>query len=148
MYPSHRLVLALLLPLLACGTDPSNSTEAPFSADYSKGFEPPLLVAGPPGCDRLITYATLGLQRDWMFDFSINVSDDCRRSGQGAPYFGLQRRGSWEIQGDTVLFRVIDVIPTFGGQRDGDTFVLRLPPNFAGLTNNKMELRLDLIQEF
>lgn len=148
MHALPRVALALLLLVPACATDPTGRDEAPFSADYSRGFEPPLLIAGPPGCDRLITYATLGLQRDWMYDFSINVVDDCRRSGQGAPYFGLQRRGSWEVQGDTVLFQVNDPIPTFGGQRDGDTFVLRLPPNFAGLTNSRMELRLDLVQAY
>jgi hypothetical protein len=148
MYASPRLALALPLLLLACATDPTGRDDAPFSADYSKGFDPPLLVDGPPGCDRLITYATLGLQRDWMYDFSINVVDDCRQSGPGAPYFGLQRRGSWEIQGDTVLFQVNDSIPTFGGERDGDTFVLRLPPNFAGITNSRMELRLELVQAY
>jgi hypothetical protein len=140
--------IALLLLVAACSTDYAGPYEAPFAADYSAGFDPPLLVPGPPGCDRLITYSTLGLQRDGMYDFSINVVDDCRRSGQGAPYFGLQRRGSWEVQGDSVLFKVNDVIPTFGGERDGKAFVLRLPPGFADLTTTKMELRLDLAQAY
>jgi hypothetical protein len=146
--PAIRPALVSLLLLAACATDYMGPYQAPFAADYSAGFDPPLLVPGPPGCDRFITYATLGLQRDGMYDFTINVVDDCRRSGQGAPYFGLQRRGRWEVQGDTVLFEVSDVISTFGGERDGDAFVLRLPPSFAGITTTKMELRLDLLHAY
>lgn len=150
-----RNPVALLIPLLATLTvSCSSATEPPADSSYSGEFDPPLLALATHDCDRFLTGATLLLADtepmsnldfgDGDFDRTVNLTEDCSRSGGEVSSLKDVISGEYVISDTTVLFGSpsITSFPDFRATFDAEFLRLDLPSDDAWpeLTSATLEL--------
>jgi hypothetical protein len=141
-----RLLHACGVVLLLCGGCGGTEPEQDLLAGiYSVPFDPPMTIDAGGACQRVITYAILGVgdREHSDFDLSINVGDDCRSTGGAFTFFGIQRHGTYAWRGDTLTFTP-DQEPWyhFPVQPEGEYLRVFLPKGYGQLAAQEVELRL------
>ena len=135
----RTLAFAALL-LAACGTEPD---EPELQGSYSIAYDPARLTSATLNCDRLLTYAILGMNDLGDFDLSFNVVDDCSRSGGGYSFFGVLRLGSYVRHGNELTFTPDSATyPVFSGILDGEFVDFTLPPAIGNLAPGDFDIRV------
>jgi hypothetical protein len=128
--------------LVNCGTEPDLPQLQ--SGKYDASYYPNLPVTNrTPSCDRLLSRALLVIGTDHFFELSVNVIDDCTRSGGGFSYFDLGLSGGYYVdgpQGTEVTFLPNKDAPAFPGTVAGEYFTVWLPPEL-GLGPSPVEVR-------
>lgn len=131
--------IAAAVLLGGCGTEPDGEHLAVTT--YHTDFDPPQPAGATTNCDRMILRALLILTEHGNFELSINVIDDCTRSGEGFDSFEVYRFGDYTRQGNSLVFVPDPNTPGFPATLDGEFIVLRLPPSL-GLSSFDLELRI------
>jgi hypothetical protein len=88
------VVLAAVVGLTACGTEPDQRL---FEGTYAAVYEPPQLISATSTCDRLVSHVLLSVNALGDFDLSINVTDDCSRTGGGFAFFEVLKVGKYDV---------------------------------------------------
>jgi hypothetical protein len=101
------------------GPDPSGT--------YSAAYTTPRSLLTTTLCDRFLQYAIISLGRGG-FDLSMNVFQDCRRSGNGYASWEVLILGHYTaIDTTLVLTPESRATPTFTGTFDGEYIRLNIP---------------------
>lgn len=110
---------------------------------YADGFSPGILIYATVNCDRRLTHAVLSMNRLGDFDLSINITDDCSRSGGGYGYGEVLILGSY-TWADSNLHFTPEAGGTgpFPGTFDSDSVRLTLPPRTDSLAATQIQLHL------
>lgn len=129
---------ALALLLAACDSQPDPA------GTYGTEYDPPVVIYATVNCDRLVPHAVLSLGgRVRDFDLSINVVEDCSRSGGGFSFWEVLLLGSYTVAGRTLAFTMDSATaPTFSALFDGTHVTLTLPPTIDSLAPVEVVLRV------
>ena len=135
----------------SCGGDSTGIFPLdPGDASYSTVYDPPRIVGTSPQCDRLMTYAIMSLGRRFhTFELSINLIDNCSRSGGGYTYWESLILGDYtSTGGQFVLIPDTTRMPRFAGTFDGTYVRFTLPANPDSLAPTPVEMQLGPRQPF
>lgn len=136
--PPAALIVGLTVSCSAStGPDPGGAV---YAVDYTPGR----LVSATAGCDRFVTHAVLGLGRaERGFELSINLYDDCTRTGGGFEFWEVLVLGHYAID-DTLLAFTPEsgATPPFTGAFDTTHVRLTLPPRPDSLAAAPIALEL------
>ncbi len=122
----RRWPALLIAGLLACG-DPSGIGDltGAFNLAAVDGTPPPALLGGTINCDELAEAGLLDLYPN-SYDLSLDVVQDCRRSGGDSTMVFLVGSGATHVRGDTlVLTDTTGTRPEMSVVRDGKGLALR-----------------------
>jgi hypothetical protein len=138
------LTLAALVSA-ACGT---HTEPIPEPADsYAAEYDPGVLIYATVNCDRLLTHALLAMNRLGDFDLSINIIDDCSRSGGGYGYGEVLILGTYTWADSTLQFTpATGGTGPFSGTFDSDSVRLTLPARTDSLAATPLQLHLPRVQ--
>jgi hypothetical protein len=137
-------ILTLPVAVLASCNSPEEAPPDPGDASYSMPYDPPLLVDVTSRCDRLLAYAIVSLGRRFQsFDLSVNMYDDCRRSGGGFASWGVLILGRYSVSDTSLTFTPDSPgTPPFSGAFDAMYVRLMLPPRADSLAPTAIPVEL------
>ena len=146
-----RLILStaiLYMLALGCGQEPEPPD--PGDAVYAADFTPGRLVYATVSCDRFLTHAILSLSRRvHSFDLSVNLTDDCSRSGGGFAFGQVLVLGTYAATDTLVSFTPTSgATPPFTAGFDGTYMRVTLPARSDSLAATPIMLQLGPRQPF
>lgn len=146
---SHRLTFcaaALLVLGPACRS--STGPPDPGGASYSVVYDPPRVVFATVNCDRSIPYAIISLGRG-DFGLSINIIEDCSRSGGGFSFGEVLILGSYSVRDTTLSFVPEEArTPPFSGSFDASYVRITVPARTDSLAATPILVELGPRQPF
>jgi hypothetical protein len=136
--PSHLWGVTAAF-LAGCGTEPDVARLG--DGLYETAYDPPPVTRLISGCDRMLSRVLLIITARGTFELSINVIDDCSRSGEGFSYFEICRHGGYYLDGSELTFQPNTGAPAFPGTLEGEYIRLLLPPALE-LAVSELEVRV------
>jgi hypothetical protein len=131
----------LTLAALGCSTESEPPPEP--AGTFSDAYDPGRLIYATVNCDRRLTYAILDMNHLGDFDLSINVIDDCTRSGGGLGFGEVLMLGTYTRESSTLHFTPESGgTGSFQGTFDADSVRVTLPARTDSLAATDLQLRL------
>jgi len=94
----------MALVIGGCGDAGTQPGQPDPSGTYSVPYPTPgPLIYALPNCDRYLQYAIIDLGQG-TFDLSMNVFEDCRRTGNGYDHWMVEVFGRYTVADTTVTF--------------------------------------------
>jgi hypothetical protein len=135
--------IGLVLGLVGCGDSGTEPKQPDPSGTYSEAYSTPgPLIYSTTTCDRYLQYAITSLGQG-AFELSMNVFEDCRRTGNSYSSWEVWIRGTYTTADTTLAFTpVTPGTAPYAGTFDDTSMRITVPPRPDSLSGSPIPIEL------